>query len=215
MAVLGAEGWMYLSPPCMCPVPLTSSVRSTPRRVGHRPSSTSNTSIMQRSSSIPRTFHKRPSHITIHVAVKLMLQLQKLDALLNETDLSLHKELAFVDEWTCPTEADINLAVKTNETAHDFQLLLQRLQVLRPDGIVSAFEKAYNAALRGQQYVNEDKIIDFTKGRECTCSVALNVLPEIDLMIGTRLAARFESVYAKGNSHRFCSCPIPSILTSL
>lgn len=147
-----------------------------------------------RCSSIPRDYTKRRRRgFSIEDASVLRVKLVALDKLLDSAPIAEHHALDFEQalQQQGPAEPDKELT----ESLFD---LLDESKIPCPDGIATAFVQAYTAALAGHQYVNEYKIIDLTKGPECTCSMALNILFQIDVLLNTKLRTHFNAVYARG-----------------
>ena len=132
-------------------------------------------------------------------AAALMLKLLELDSILSSTPRNQHSNVAF-DDVLLDKSSKIVHAVQTNDLVGKFHGLLKQLKLRRPDGLVLAYEKAYKACLAGQHYENQMKIVNWVKGRECTCSEAVNALPKMDELLGTNHASRFDQVFSSGEN---------------
>ncbi|OCL13587.1 hypothetical protein AOQ84DRAFT_436236 [Glonium stellatum] len=152
---------------------------------------------MQRSSSIPRNkLGKQASQSnSVRDAATLMLKLLELESVLSSTPRNQHSNIAF-DEVFADKGSETDHAVENNELVEKFRQLLKQLKLRQPDGLILAYEKAYKACVAGRHYENQMKIINWVKGRECTCSEAINALPKIDELLGTKHTARFDEVFS-------------------
>ncbi|KAH7118715.1 hypothetical protein B0J11DRAFT_582525 [Dendryphion nanum] len=138
--------------------------------------------------SIPHNFTRRPPDVfDAQDARHLIAKLQNLDSLLQSLPLDGHSKVDFNnvpcsqgDEHPSPT-AKVNEAVVR---------CVQETPVRRSEGIIQAYGKAYSAAIAGRVFMNQTHIVDFSLGRECTCSEALAALHLLDPIIGTTLALR-------------------------
>ncbi|KAF2195812.1 hypothetical protein K469DRAFT_616694 [Zopfia rhizophila CBS 207.26] len=164
--------------------------------------------IRFRSTSIPRDYAKRRQYgFSVYDAGELLVKLQALDKLLHSSPVDLHSSLSFDSTIRPPSTQISQHAVEANSLARELFDLMTKRKVRRPDGIPAAYEQAYKAVLAGRFYVNESKIIDFAKGRECTCSEALHALPRIDELLGTTFGARFNAAYNDVKPFPFLDLP--------
>ncbi|KAF2478339.1 uncharacterized protein BDR25DRAFT_365519 [Lindgomyces ingoldianus] len=170
-----------------------------------------------RSSSIPRDYSTRlPDRFTVYNAAELLAKLLALDKFLHASS-SAQEHLLRYDSILRPSSLEIRQYLE--DFVHDTEpakqlhdlIMGHQVRLRRPDGIAAAWEHAYRNVRQGREWVNETKFnLQVYKGRECTSSEAFAVLPQIDALLGTRLQASFDVLYA--NVKRFPFLQLPAEL---
>ena len=171
---------------------------------GLTPPSTALGCLQIRSPSIPRDIQarRRKGEFNIEDAEILVAKLQALDKALAAAPLPV-----FDYSWDLHPLAPASDGLTLNVLAEKMMAHIKKHKVRRPEGIPASFIDAYKAALAGRIYVNKLETVNWAKGRECTCSEALQHLLEIDEMLETSLRERFDAVNDRG-THSYLIWPL-------
>ncbi|KAF2730891.1 hypothetical protein EJ04DRAFT_29157 [Polyplosphaeria fusca] len=159
-----------------------------------RPRSGSSSRIM------PLIRDSRQNRFSRDDAALLANTLRSLETLLNSMPLEEHHQINF-NQFSASHERHV-----AEDIPRLCRLVLTQ-RIRRAMGVPAAYGQAYRAALARRPFVNKIRIDDWHTGRECTCSEALQALPAIDQLLGTRLVARYHELETQVEPFPFFRLP--------